>query len=85
MSYETIRYEVDGGIATVTLDEPETRNALSAEMIAELRQALESAHNDEEGGRGVRLLLLFLLDCHGGCSMAALLTLTLTLTLTRSV
>jgi enoyl-CoA hydratase/carnithine racemase len=48
MSYETIRYEVDDGIATVTLDEPETRNALSAQMIAELRQALESARDDGE-------------------------------------
>jgi enoyl-CoA hydratase/carnithine racemase len=48
MSYETIRYEVDGGVATVTLDEPDTRNALSAEMISELQAALESARDDEQ-------------------------------------
>jgi enoyl-CoA hydratase len=48
MAYETIRYEVDGGVATVTLDEPDTRNALSAEMIAELQDALNSAREDEE-------------------------------------
>ena len=47
MSYETIRYEVEGGIATVTLDEPDTRNALSAQMIRELLDALESARVDE--------------------------------------
>src|SRR5919204_644732 len=40
MSYDTIRYEVDDGVATVTLDEPETRNALSAQMIGELLGAL---------------------------------------------
>ena len=48
MSYETIRYELEGGIATVTLDEPETRNALSAQMMAELRDALELARDDEQ-------------------------------------
>ena len=48
MSYETIRYERGDGIATVTLDQPDTRNALSAEMIGELLDALESARDDDE-------------------------------------
>src|SRR5436190_3122104 len=48
MSYETIRYEVDGGIATVTLDEPDTRNALSGQMIGELQTALDAARDDDE-------------------------------------
>jgi enoyl-CoA hydratase len=47
MSYETIRYEVEDGVATVTLDQPDTRNALSAQMIGELLDALESARADE--------------------------------------
>jgi enoyl-CoA hydratase len=55
MPYETIRYEVDeAGIATVTLDQPDTRNALSAEMLAELLDAFESARDDE----AVRCLVL---------------------------
>jgi enoyl-CoA hydratase len=46
--YETIRYEVgDTGVATITLDQPETRNAVSAEMLEELIDAFESAGDDE--------------------------------------
>jgi enoyl-CoA hydratase len=48
MSYETIRYEIEGGVATITLDVPETRNALSAEMLQELLDVLESARDDEQ-------------------------------------
>ncbi len=48
MSYETIRYEVaDTGVATVTLDQPDTRNALSAEMLGELLDAFRSAQDHE--------------------------------------
>ena len=31
-----VRYEADGGVATITLDHPETRNALSDELLDEL-------------------------------------------------
>lgn len=47
-SYEKIRYEVDdGGVATITLDDPETRNALSLELLDELAAALAAARDDE--------------------------------------
>jgi len=47
MAYETIRYEVDHGIATITLDSPENRNAITGELLTELLDALESARDDE--------------------------------------
>src|ERR687888_871216 len=48
MSYETIRYDVEDGIATITLDSPENRNALSNELLGELLDAFESARDDAE-------------------------------------
>jgi enoyl-CoA hydratase len=47
MAYETIRYEVAEGIATVTLDQPDTRNALSNELLGELIDAYEAARDDD--------------------------------------
>ena len=48
MAYETILYEVDDdGVATLTLNQPDTRNALSAEMLLDVLDALESARGDE--------------------------------------
>ena len=47
MTYATLRYEVsDKGVATIALDQPETRNALSDEMLSELTQALKAARDD---------------------------------------
>jgi enoyl-CoA hydratase/carnithine racemase len=55
LSYETIRYEVaDTGVATVTLDQPDTRNALSAEMLGDLLDAFQTARDDE----AVRVVVL---------------------------
>jgi enoyl-CoA hydratase/carnithine racemase len=55
LSYTTIRYEPDdSGVATVTLDQPETRNALSDELLGELTDALEAARADA----GVRCVVL---------------------------
>jgi enoyl-CoA hydratase/carnithine racemase len=48
MAYETLRYEVrDDGVATIALDAPDTRNALSNEMLSELIEAFEAARDDE--------------------------------------
>jgi 3-hydroxypropionyl-coenzyme A dehydratase len=47
MAYETLRYDVaDTGVATVALDRPDTRNALSSELMEELCRALEQARAD---------------------------------------
>jgi enoyl-CoA hydratase len=52
--FEKIRYEVAEHVATITLDDPETRNALSVELLGELITALESARDDD----GVRVVVL---------------------------
>ncbi|MGD9737241.1 MAG: enoyl-CoA hydratase/isomerase family protein [Solirubrobacterales bacterium] len=46
--FEKIAYEVADGVATVTLDDPEKRNMLSAQMLAELVAAMSAAKADEE-------------------------------------
>jgi enoyl-CoA hydratase/carnithine racemase len=48
MAYEKIRYEVDdAGVATLTLDDPDTRNSLSNQLLGELIEAFEAARDDE--------------------------------------
>jgi enoyl-CoA hydratase/carnithine racemase len=48
LAYDTILYEVaDGGVATITLNQPETRKALSAELLGELTEALVAARDDD--------------------------------------
>src|SRR3989440_4495709 len=48
MAYETLRYEVaDSGVATITLDQPDTRNALSDQLLGELIAAFEAARDDD--------------------------------------
>jgi enoyl-CoA hydratase len=48
MSYETITYELAAtGVATIALDQPETRNALSDELLGELLDALQTVREDE--------------------------------------
>jgi enoyl-CoA hydratase/carnithine racemase len=47
-SYATLRYDVAAtGVATIALDQPETRNALSDELLGELTAALEQARDDD--------------------------------------
>jgi enoyl-CoA hydratase len=48
MDYELLAYEVADGVATVTLDNPEKRNMLSGQMLAELLDAMKRARYDEE-------------------------------------
>jgi enoyl-CoA hydratase len=48
MSYATLRYDVsDAGVATIALDQPDTRNALSDELLGDLVAALWSAREDQ--------------------------------------
>src|SRR4051794_23330464 len=47
MPYDTLRYGVaDSGVATVALDQPETRNALSDELLDDLLAAFAAARED---------------------------------------
>jgi enoyl-CoA hydratase/carnithine racemase len=45
-SFETIEYRVQGGVATLALNQPETRNALSPQVLTDLRDALREARDD---------------------------------------
>jgi enoyl-CoA hydratase len=45
--YETLRYEVADAVATIALDQPETRNALSDPLLDELLAALAVARDDD--------------------------------------
>lgn len=54
MTYEKIIYETQDGIARVTLNRPEKRNALDAEMVSELKDSMVSSARDPE----CRLVLL---------------------------
>ena len=47
MAPTTLRYEVAGGVATITLDQPDTRNALSDELLDDLIGAFEAARDDD--------------------------------------
>jgi len=46
-AFEKIKYEVAEHVATVTLDDPDTRNALSDQLLGELIAALRLARDDE--------------------------------------
>lgn len=46
MQFKTIRYEVDQGVATVTLDRPEVLNAFSIPMQCELAEAIQHLAED---------------------------------------
>ncbi|MEZ5142368.1 MAG: enoyl-CoA hydratase [Acidimicrobiales bacterium] len=53
-AFATIRYEVDGAIATITLARPDKANAQSMQMIDELDAALDLAVSDD----AVRVVVL---------------------------
>jgi enoyl-CoA hydratase len=44
---DELLYEVQGGIATVTLNRPDQRNALNGELLAALVEAMKQARDDE--------------------------------------
>src|ERR671911_1017054 len=47
MPYETLRYRVEDAVATIALDQPETRNALSDQVLEELLAAFIAAKEDD--------------------------------------
>jgi len=47
-SWETVGYEVERGVATVTLNRPERLNAWNAQLARELSLALDAADNDDD-------------------------------------
>jgi enoyl-CoA hydratase len=48
LDFEKIRYEVDDlGVGTITLDDPDTRNALGGEILTELIAAFTAARDDQ--------------------------------------
>jgi enoyl-CoA hydratase len=49
-----VRYDVDGRVATITLDSPKNRNALSRTLVSELTDSLTAAGQDA----GVRVVVL---------------------------
>lgn len=47
MTFETLKLAYDSGIATITLNRPEKRNALSFQLLEELIRALDQAEKSE--------------------------------------
>src|SRR3954468_24803263 len=54
MPYEALLYQVKDGVATITINRPERRNALSWTVMSELRTAFETAKADAD----VRVVVL---------------------------
>jgi enoyl-CoA hydratase/carnithine racemase len=48
MSWDTVLYEVDGGVATVTLNRPERMNAWNGPLARDLSSALNAADADDD-------------------------------------
>jgi enoyl-CoA hydratase len=46
--YEQLLYDVSDGVATVTLNRPEQRNALSAQLLGELVDAMSRVQGDDD-------------------------------------
>jgi enoyl-CoA hydratase len=54
MAFDTIRYDVDGHVATITLDRPDVANAQDTRLIDELDAGFDLADADDE----VRVVIL---------------------------
>lgn len=64
MAYETLIYEKEGGICTITLHRPKVYNAVNNQLADELIQTLREAERDEE----IRVLILTGGDGKAFCS-----------------
>jgi methylglutaconyl-CoA hydratase len=54
MSDEILLHETEAGVATLTLNRPEKRNALNAALVRALKEALQAARSDD----GVRVVAI---------------------------
>ena len=61
---ERVHLEVADGIATITLDSPQNRNALSRQLVSELARSLESSRDDQRV-RAVTLTATGTVFCSG--------------------
>lgn len=61
---DQVRYSVEGGIATVSIDRPERKNALSVEAMNGLTEAWSRAEAD----KSVRVIILTSADCGVFCA-----------------
>ena len=64
MSFETVLYELNGAVATITMNRPEALNALSLQLSLDLRAAIEKAVDDR--ARAVVLTGAGRAFCSGG-------------------
>ncbi len=48
--YETLETKIEDGVATITIDRQEVRNALNGQVLEEMRGALEEFRRDKEVG-----------------------------------
>ncbi|MEM6727330.1 MAG: enoyl-CoA hydratase-related protein [Pseudomonadota bacterium] len=54
MAYETILYDIDDHVATITLNRPQALNALSTQLLGEVAEAMAVADSD----RNTRVIIL---------------------------
>jgi len=64
MEFKNTLYEKSEGIATITINRPEVRNALNVETISEILARLEDAENDE----GIRVIVFTAAGDRAFCS-----------------
>src|SRR2546430_6477457 len=64
MAYEDVLYEVRDGVAWITINRPEVRNAFRAKTVEELIAAFRAAWQDEEVG-------VVVLSCAGDKAFSA--------------
>ena len=64
MSFETVNYELNAAVATVTMNRPDALNALSLQLSLDLKAAIEKAVEDK--ARAVVLTGLGRAFCSGG-------------------